>query len=193
SDPAHLTRQEQIAQIASGERAPHARHRLRRSFGDDLATRLPTLGAEIDDVVGGLHDVQVVLDDDDRIPRVDETVEYLEEALDVGEVKAGRRLVEDVQGPAGGTPAQLGRELDALRLTTRERRCSLAEVDVAETDVVQRAELRLRDRNVLEELECFLDGHLENVGDRLALVMDLERLAVVALPAADLAGDVDVG
>src|SRR5439155_21570548 len=181
------------AQIAPGERAPYACYSFRRSLRDQLASGFPALGAEIDDVVGGLHDVQVVLDDDDRIPRVDETVEYLEEALDVGEVKAGRRLVEDVEGPAGGAPAELGRELDALRLTTRERRCGLAEVEVAETDVVQRAELRLRDRNVLEELECFLDGHLENVGDGPALVMDLECLAVVALPAADLAGDVDVG
>ncbi len=38
-----------------------------------------------------------------------------------------------------------------------------------------------------------LDRHLEHVGDGLALEADLERLAVVALAVALLAGDVDVG
>ena len=38
-----------------------------------------------------------------------------------------------------------------------------------------------------------LDRHLEDVGDRAALVVDLERLAVVALALAHLARDVDVG
>src|SRR2546428_7870390 len=65
-------------------------------------------------------------------------------------------------------------------------------MDVAESDVVQGAQLHLARRNVREEPERFLDGHLENVGDRHALVVDLERLAVVALAPAHLAGDVDV-
>ena len=38
-----------------------------------------------------------------------------------------------------------------------------------------------------------LDAHLEHLGDVLALVADLERLAVVALALADLAGHVHVG
>jgi hypothetical protein len=38
-----------------------------------------------------------------------------------------------------------------------------------------------------------LDRHVEHVGDRLALEQHLQRLAVVALALAHLAGDVDVG
>ena len=38
-----------------------------------------------------------------------------------------------------------------------------------------------------------VDTHLEDVRDRLALELHLERLRVVALPLADLARDVDVG
>src|SRR5215203_2153500 len=48
-------------------------------------------------------------------------------------------------------------------------------------------------RHVLEELERFLDRHLEHVADVLALKPDLERLTVVALAVALLAGHVDVG
>ena len=43
-----------------------------------------------------------------------------------------------------------------------------------------------------EELERLGDRHLEDVRDGLALVVDLQRLAVVALALADLARDVDV-
>ena len=49
------------------------------------------------------------------------------------------------------------------------------------------------DRHGLEELQRLLDGHLQDLGDVLALVVDLERLAVVALALADLARHVHVG
>ena len=39
----------------------------------------------------------------------------------------------------------------------------------------------------------YVDGHVENVGDRLALESDLEGFAVVAPALADIALDVDVG
>ena len=133
-----------------------------------------------------------MLDDDDRVARVDEAVQHLEELLDIGEVQTGRGLVEDIQRASGRASRQLGRELDALRLAAGERRRGLPEVDVSEADVVERAQLGLRDRDVLEELQRLLDGHLEDVGDALALVVDLQRLAVVALAAADLARHVHV-
>ena len=82
---------------------------------------------------------------------------------------------------------ELGGELDALRLAARERRGRLAEVDVAEPDVVEQLEL-LGDAPLrAEEVEGVRDGEVEHVGDALALVAHLERLAVVALPLAHLA------
>ena len=113
-------------------------------FGDDPAAAVAALRPEVDDPVGGLDDVEVVLDDEDRVAAVDQPMEDLEQLLDVGEVEAGRRLVEDVQRPAGRPPRELGRELDALRLAAGQRRRRLAEVDVAEADVVERLELGAR-------------------------------------------------
>jgi hypothetical protein len=59
------------------------------------------LGAEVDDPVGRLDDVEVVLDDDDRVAGVDELLQHVEQPADVREVQAGRRLVEDVDRLAG--------------------------------------------------------------------------------------------
>ena len=128
-----------------------------------------------------------------ELPCVDEAVQDLEQPLDVGEVQAGRRLVEDVERAAGRDLRELGRELDALRLAARQRRRRLAEADVAEPDVVERLQPPADLRDVLEELDGLLDRHVEHVGDRLALEADVERLAVVALAVALLARHVDVG
>ena len=48
-------------------------------------------------------------------------------------------------------------------------------------------------RDGLEELLGVLDRHVEHVGDAQALELHFERLAVVALAVALLAGDIDVG
>ena len=58
-------------------------------------------GPEVDDPVGGLDHIQVVLDDDDRVARVDQSVQHLEQLVDVVEMQAGGGLVEDVERSAG--------------------------------------------------------------------------------------------
>ncbi len=70
--------------------------------GDDLAAADAAFGAHVDDPVGGLDDVEVVLDDEERAAAVDEFAEGGEELGDVVEVEAGGGLVEDVEGAAAG-------------------------------------------------------------------------------------------
>ena len=82
----------------------------------DAAPRLAALGPEVDYVIGRLDDVQIVLDDHDRVPLIDQLVQDVEQLVRVVEVQAGRRLVEDVERPAGAAPRQLLREFDPLRL-----------------------------------------------------------------------------
>ena len=70
-------------------------------IGGTLAkTSAASFRSEVDDPVGALHDVEVVLDDDDGVSRIDEPLQNGEQALDVFEVKACRGLVEDVQRAA---------------------------------------------------------------------------------------------
>ena len=69
----------------------------------------------------------------------------------------------------------------------------MAQGDVAETHVEQRGQLARDGGNRLEERERLLDRKREHVVDVLALVLDLQRLAVVTLPMAYVAGNVHVG
>src|SRR5690606_8343967 len=163
-----------------------ARDRLRRSDGHDLAARRAGLGPEVDHVVGVADDVEMMLDHDDGIAALDELAQEAEQPLDVDEVEARRRLVEQVERAAGGLAGELLGELHALGLAARERGRRLAEADVAEADLEQRLQRPGDPRYRLEERGRLLDRLLEHVGDRVAAVADRERLAVVAPAAADL-------
>jgi hypothetical protein len=79
---------------------------------------------EVDDRVGVRHDGLVVLDDDDGLAGVDQPVEQAEQLLDVGEVQAGGRLVEDEDT---ALLAQVGGQLDPLPLAAGQGREGSAE------------------------------------------------------------------
>ena len=48
-------------------------------------------------MIGRLDHIQVVLDHHDRMSGIDQSVQALQEPVDVGEMEPRRRLVEDVQ------------------------------------------------------------------------------------------------
>src|SRR5665647_517045 len=114
---------------------------LRCPLGDHPATAVAALGTQVDNPVGVLDDVQVVLDDDDGVALVDQALEHPEQLVDVIEVEARGWLVQDVDRSSGGTLLYLGGQLDALSLTAGECGGRLAEPDVAEADVHERREM----------------------------------------------------
>src|SRR5438128_1182846 len=70
---------------------------LRRSRRDYFTARMAALWPEVDDMVGRLDHVEVMLDHEHRVSRVHETIQALEQPDDIGEMEAGGWLVEDVQ------------------------------------------------------------------------------------------------
>jgi hypothetical protein len=83
------------------------------------AAVVPGAGAQVDEPVGAGHHREVVLDDDDRLARVDQAVEQGDELRDIGQVQAAGGLVEHVHAALG---AHLGRQLEPLPLAAGERR-----------------------------------------------------------------------
>ena len=121
-----------------------------RPLGDQRAAGVARFRAQVDDPVGALDDVEVVLDDDHGVSRVHQPVEHLDQHAHVVEVQAGRRLVENVELPAARACrrcGELARDLEPLRLAARERGGGLAQPEVAEPDLLELpergAELRL--------------------------------------------------
>ena len=113
---------EHLRKVAGRVRSLVSSQPLGRTFGDHLAALVASLRPKIEDPVGRFDHIQVVLDDDDGVSGVGEPVEHIEQALDIGEVEARGRLVEDVERLPGRDLGELGSELDPLRLAPGERR-----------------------------------------------------------------------
>ena len=95
------------------------RHVLRGSGGYHAPTVSPALWSHVDDPVGALDDLQVMLDHDDGVSCIDEAVEHLDKSADVVQMKAGGRLIENVE-PAlsfAARACELAGDLEPLGLS----------------------------------------------------------------------------
>ncbi len=124
-----------------------ATHLVDRPARDDLAALRSRARAEVDQVFGGLEDVGVVLDDDDRISAVAHLPKDLEQSVVVPRVEADRGLVEHEER-VDERRAERRREVDPLDLAARERARLPIERQVAETD---RVEVRQSRRELLDD------------------------------------------
>jgi hypothetical protein len=59
-------------------------------------------------MVDRLDDIEVVLDHDNGVAGIDQTLQDLEQLPYVLEMEPCRRLVEDLESPPGRPPTQLG-------------------------------------------------------------------------------------
>ena len=91
---------------------------VRGALGDDVSAELPGAGSEVEHVVGGLDGLLVVLDDQDGVAQVAQTLQRAHEAQVIALVQADRRLVEHVHD-ARQLAAELRREPDPLGLAAR--------------------------------------------------------------------------
>ena len=65
-------------------------------------------------------------------------------------------------------------------------------MNVAKAYVLQHCQLTVNARLVLEELAGLAHRHIKNLRDGFALIMHLQRIAIVACAVADLAGNINV-
>ena len=126
----------------------HHRHFLRRARGDHLPAFLAAFRTEIDDPVGAFHHLQIVLDHDDRIARLDQALKQPNEKRDIVEMQPGGRLVEDekiaLRVSLRAALGQMPDELEPLRFAAGQGVERLTETEIAEPDFLQNGE-RLRE------------------------------------------------
>ena len=91
-----------ITQRFGGVAAGVLAHIFGGALGDDLTAFIAAIGAEVDEPIAGANDVEVVLDENDGMPRFEQLAQGPHEFGDVFEVQAGGGLVEQKQGALGG-------------------------------------------------------------------------------------------
>src|SRR5260221_2910614 len=188
----HDGRQDPRQSVAS-VRLLGASNQFRCSLYYDPAAGFAAFWTEINNPVGLLDDIEVVLDDQHRIAQRDQALQHIQQFADVVKVQAGCRLVKDVKRAAGLPLGKFARQLDGLRFAAGQRRCGLAQLHVAEADFNNGRELLLNLRNIFQQLQRVHRLHIQNVADRVALEAHRQRFGIVAPPAADFAHHVNVG
>ena len=111
-----------------------------RPLSDDAATGIAAFGAEVDDPISGLDDVEIVFDDQHRVAGIAEFVEHLQQFGNVSKMQAGGRLIQNVQRPPRGALGQFGGKLHALGFTAAERRGLLADLEIPQSNFLQSLE-----------------------------------------------------
>ena len=92
---------QQLPQILPGVAGRILRHLFWRALRHDRSACGTAFGSQVDDPVGSLDHVEVVLNDGDGVARVAQLMQNLEQQLDVGEMQAGGGLVKNVECAPG--------------------------------------------------------------------------------------------
>ena len=148
-----------------------------QSLYGDLEGDLPAghagARAEVDNVVGDLDHLRLVLDDQHGVGLVAKAQQQIVQPLHVVGVEAGGRLVEDVGHVGEGRP-EVADHLGALRLAARERAGRAVERQIAQPDLhegLQRVAQRLQQRRHTGLVEAahppgeVADLHRAGIGD----------------------------
>ena len=130
-----------------------------------------------------------MLDDDDRIASLGQSLEHVQQHGDVLRMQSRGRLVEDVQSASGLLARELGGQLDPLVLSAAESQRGLPQTDVAQPHVLKGLELAGYGRHGGEELHSLGDGHLQHVVDALSFVFDRKDIGIEPLAVTLLASD----
>ena len=74
-----------------------------RALLHQLAATIATFGANVDQPVGCLDHIEIVLDDGNRISLFHQFLQHLEKLGDIMEMQPRRRFIKDVKRAARGT------------------------------------------------------------------------------------------
>ena len=108
-------------------------------------------------------------------------------------MQASCRLVQNVKRLSSVAFRQFGGQFHPLRLAPRNGRRRLAKCQISQPHILQCFDLFDDLRNALKEFHSLVDGHVQHIADRFALVAHLQRFAVVALAVALVAMHIHVG
>ena len=126
---------QQRLQIPAGIGALTGGYFFRRAGYYQLSTAVAALRAKVDDVVGHLDHIQIVLDYHDRVAGVHQPLQHLNQPLHIRSVQAGGRFVQNIYCAAGGLTGELGGQLDALCFAAGKGGGRLPDLDIAEADI----------------------------------------------------------
>ena len=134
-----------------------------RALGNDLAAAVTSLGPKVEDPVGGFDYIEIMLDDHNGIPLIDQCMKHVEQLANIVEMQSGGWFIEDIQGLAGCPPRQFLGQLNPLRFAAGKGGRGLANLNIAKADAPHCDELVADRGNRVEEVDPFFNSHSKNI------------------------------
>ncbi len=119
-------------------------------------------------MVSGLDHIEVMFDHHHRIALIDQPVQHFEQFAHILEMKAGGRLIKNIQRLPGRPLRQFLSQFNPLRLAARQGCCLLTHFHIAQPNLVQHRHFVANWRHGLEETFGIFNRHIEHIGDRHA-------------------------
>ena len=170
----------------------HLGHLLGRPGSHHGASPLSSFRSQVDDPVGRLDDIQVVLNDQDGGSGPHQAAKGPQQLVDIIEMQTGGGFVEQVERILAHLAGQVKGQLDPLGFPARERGGGLAQPEVAQPHILQHSQLPGQPGDGGEEAQCLPHGHLQHFVDILAFVAHLQQARFEASPLAFLAHQLHV-
>ncbi len=128
-----------LGEITPGQGCRIVKNLLIGALGDQLAAVFACSGTEVENAVRRTHDVGIVLDDEDRISEVAQILQNLDQAVGVARMQTDRWFVENIERTHESRPER-SCQLNALRLTARQRRRKPVERQIFQANVIHKTQ-----------------------------------------------------
>ena len=102
------------------------------------------------------------------------------------------RLIQNIDGFAGGASGQLFRQFDTLCLTAGQGRGLLANAHIAQPHTKHRLQLVPDKRHSLEILHTFFNCHIKDIRYRFVSPCYFQSFAIISFALAGITGDIDI-
>ena len=175
-------------------------HLLGSSSYDNPASITTSLGTKVYNPVGTLDDLHIVLDNDNAMTPGYQSIEGLKQTTYIVEVETRSGLIKDEHQALLTTLLHKERgELHTLRLTTRQCRRRLSQLDISQAHLLQ-GTYALDDTAtggvipiLAKEGYSLTYRHLQDVVYRLIAILNLQNLGLEALASTSLALQLNIG
>lgn len=101
-------------------------------FGSTLcnysSAHISALGSKVNNMVGSLYKVKVMLDNHNRISRINQLLKNINKSVNIGNMKSRSRLIKNIHRLARRSLCELGCEFYTLCLTTRKSSSRLTDL-----------------------------------------------------------------
>ena len=139
-------------------------HRFRRAKRDNFTSAIAAFRADIYNPICGFDHVEIMFNHDHSIACLNQFMQYFQQLTHVLEMKPCCGLIKNIQGSSGRAPRQFLGQFHPLRLTSRQCRRLLADLNVTQSYTHQRIHFLSDAGHRLKKHLRIFNCHIKNIG-----------------------------